>query len=100
MPAKGSPQITVNGSQVSGLASETPRVLFISPFFPNVHAACAQVCFVGIAGKKPEELFGNPAKRDSLGGDDGKACAQVEARLIAKVRNGAHSGAVLMLSAV
>src|SRR2546425_8142330 len=100
MPAERAPQITVNGTEVARLATKTPCVFFIRPFFPDVHASCAQVGFVCVAGKEPKQFFGDPAEGDSLCRDDGKAFAQIEARLIAEMRDCPNAGAVLMLGAV
>src|SRR5438034_10898411 len=75
-------------------------VFFIRPFFPDVHAFCAQVGFVRVARKKPKQFFRDPAEGNSLGRDDGKSFAQIEARLIAEMGNRAHAGTILMLSAV
>src|SRR5438128_6681462 len=75
-------------------------MIFVGPFFPDIHALRAQVRFVGIAGKKPKQFFGNPAEGNSLGRDDWKSLAQIETRLVSKMRDGADAGAVLMLSTV
>src|SRR2546425_501066 len=47
---KRSPEITIHGSQIAGLAPKATRVLFISPFGPDVQAFRAQVSFVRVAG--------------------------------------------------
>ena len=100
MPAEGTLQITVDGTEVAGLAAEAVRVLGVRPFGPDVHAARAQVPFVRVAGEKPEEFLRDPAEGDFLGGDDGETGAQVEARLIAEVRERADARAVEVLRAV
>ena len=85
MPAERAPQVTVNRTEIARLAAESSCVFFIRPFFPDVHAFCAQVGFVCVAGKKPKQFFRDPAERDSLCRDDGKAFAQIEARLITEM---------------
>src|SRR5260370_39761993 len=100
MPTERAPQITVNWAKISRLASKTARVFLICPFFPDVHAFCAQVCLVGVAGKEPKQFFRDPAEGDSLCRNDGKAFAQIEARLITEMRDRTDAGAVLMLGAV
>src|ERR1051326_5609165 len=100
MPAKRPPEVTVNRSEVSLVASEPAGVFYVRPLFPNVHTPRAQVRFVGVTGQKPKQFLGNPAKGNSLGGDDGKAFVQIKARLKTKVRNGADTSAILMFSSV
>src|SRR5437870_1759879 len=100
MTTEGSPEITIDRPEVSWFATKTSRVLCISPLFPNIHARCAQVCFVGVAGKKPEQLFRDPAEWNFLGRNYWKAFAQIKTCLIAEMRDGTDAGAVLMLDAV
>src|SRR2546428_11572088 len=100
MPAERTPQITVNRTKIARLATKAPCVFRVGPFFPDVYAPRAQVRLVRVAGKKPEQLFRNPAERDSLRSDDWKAVSEIEARLKSEVRDRADTGAVLMLSAV
>src|ERR1051326_4428026 len=59
MTAERAPEISVNRAEVAGFAAKATRVLFISPFLPNIHAARAQVRFVRVAGEQPEQLFRN-----------------------------------------
>ena len=100
MSAEGSPEITIDRPEVSRFATKTSRVLCISPLFPNVHARGAQVCFVGVAGQKPEQFFRNPAKGNFLRCNYRKAFAQIKTCLIAEMGDRADTGAVLMLDAV
>lgn len=97
MAAEGTPEVAVDGAEVAGRAFEAARVRFVRPLGPDVHAARAQVSFVGVAGEELEEFFGHPAEGDFLGGDDGEASAQVEARLVAEVRESADARAVAVL---
>src|SRR6266446_10781488 len=99
MPAEGTPQITVNRTEIAGLARETPGVFLVGPLFPDVDAPRAQVCFVRIAGKKPEQLLRDPAEGNLLGRDDRKTLFEIETRLKSEVRNCADPGAVFVLSA-
>src|SRR6266404_2153738 len=100
MPAEGTPQITVNRTEIAGLATKSSRVFLVGPLFPDVDAPRAQVCFVRIAGKKPEQLFRNPAERHLLRCDDRKTFFEIETRLKSEVRNCADPGAVFVLGAV
>src|SRR5207253_10669513 len=54
--AERTPEVAVNWTKISGLATKAPSMFFISPFFPDVHAFCAQVRFVRVAGEKPKQL--------------------------------------------
>ena len=85
--AEGAPEITVNRTEIAGLPVEAPGMFFVGPFGPDVHSLRAQVRFVGVAGKKPEQFFGNPAKGNLLCGYNRKALAQVKSRLITEVRD-------------
>src|SRR5712692_9156530 len=100
MPAEGTPQITVNRAEIAGLATKSSRVFRVGPLFPDVDAPRAQVCFVRIAGKKPEQLLRDPAEGNLLRRDDRKTFFEIETRLKSEVRNCPDTGAVFMLSAV
>src|SRR5258706_539917 len=49
MPAEGTPEVSVHWPKIARLAAKAPRVLCVSPFLPNVDAACAQVRLVRVA---------------------------------------------------
>src|SRR5260370_24373096 len=99
MAAEGTPQITVNRTEIAGLARETPGVFLVGPLFPDVDAPRAQVCFVRIAGKKPEQLLRDPAERHLLRCDDRKTVSEIKSHLKSKLRNCADPGAVFVLTA-
>src|SRR6059058_4965497 len=100
MPAERPPEVTVDRAYVARSTTKAARVFFIRPFFPDIHTFCAQIGFARVAGKKPKQFFRDPAEGDSLCRDDGKAFAQIEARLIPEMRDRTDTRAVLMLSAV
>src|SRR6266436_496913 len=100
VPAEGTPEVTVHGPKIAGLATKTLRVLCVSPFLPDVHAARAQILFVGVTRQKPEQLFRDPAKGNFLRRNNGKALAQIESRLKSEVGNCPDTGAVFMFGAV
>ena len=100
MAAEGTPKVSIHRPEIAGLATETPRVLGIGPFLPNIDPGRPQVGFVGVAGQKPEQLFSNPSERNLLCRDDGKALAQIKARLKSKVRDRADTSPIFVLSAV
>src|SRR5215213_8954943 len=76
--SKRAPEITINWSKIAGSPAELCGVFFVSPLGPDVHAARAQVCFARVAGQKPEQLFGDPAKRNTFRSNDRKPFAQIE----------------------
>src|SRR6266446_2373514 len=84
---------------VSSLDSAESRQgdLRFDPLLPDVHSFGAEIHFVRIAGKKPEQFFGNPTNGNLLCCYNRKAIAQVKPRLITKVRKCPHAGAVVML---
>jgi 1-acyl-sn-glycerol-3-phosphate acyltransferase len=98
VPAERSPQIAIDWTKVAGLAAKTACVFFVGPLFPNIHASGAEVRFIGIAGKKPKQFFGDPAKGNTLGGYDRESGAQVKTSLKTEVRDCTDAGAVLVLS--
>src|SRR5258708_1760449 len=49
MPPEGAPEVSINWPKIPGLSAEAPRVLSISPFLPDVHAAGAQIRLVRVA---------------------------------------------------
>jgi len=100
VPTERTPKITVDWTEVARLATESSGVFFIRPFLPNIDAFCAQVGFVCVAGKKPKQFFRDPAKGNSLCRNNGKAFAQIKARLITEMRDRTDTRAVLMFSAV
>ncbi len=75
MSAKRAPKITINGAEVSCLSTEAARMFVIGPFLPDVNAPGAEISFIRIARQKPEQLFRDPAKGDSLGCHNRKAGA-------------------------
>jgi hypothetical protein len=99
VPAEGPPKISIDGAEVADFPAKAARVLFIRPLFPNIHPAPAQVRFVRITRQKPKQFFGNPAKGHSFGRDNGKAFAQIEARLKSEVRDCTNACAILMFDA-
>lgn len=72
-------------AKIAGFAAEAACVFRVRPLCPDVYAARAQVPLVRVAGEKPEEFLGDPAKGNFLRRDDGETGAQVEARLVAEV---------------
>src|SRR5712692_2590850 len=100
MTAERTPEITVNRTEIAGLATKAPSVFCVGPLFPDVYALRAQVGFVRISGKKPKQLFRDPAERNLFRRDDRKTVSEIEARLKSEVRNRADPGAVFVLSAV
>src|SRR6185295_7601723 len=91
------PEITINWSQISSLPAELPRVIFISPFRPDVDPTRTQISLIGISGKKPEQFLGDPTKRNFLGRNDRKSFAQIESRLITKMGNRSNTGPIRVL---
>src|SRR5713226_2721868 len=100
MATKGTPEIAVNRTEIAGLATKAPRVFFVGPFLPDVHSLRAQVRLVRVAGKKPKQLFRDPAEGNLLCRDDRKTLAQIKSSLKSEMRNRPDAGAVLMLGAV
>src|SRR5215204_2391495 len=99
MTAERAPEVAVDGAEVSFGAAKAARVSEVGPLLPDVHARRAQGRLVGVAGEEPEKLLGYPAEGDALRGDDGEALAQVVARLVAEVRDGADPRPVFVLDA-
>src|SRR6266404_5796685 len=100
MSAEGTPEVPIHRPEIARRATKTLRMLCISPFLPDVYAACAQICLVRVTRKKPEQLFRDPAKGNLLGRDDGKALAQIKSRLKSEVGNRADTCAVFVRCAV
>src|SRR5437899_1610149 len=70
MAAERTPEIAVNRTQIARFTAKAPRVVFISPFSPNVHTLGAQFSFIRIAGKKPEQFFRDPTEWNFLSRND------------------------------
>src|ERR1043166_8985913 len=96
MAAERSPEVTIDGAHVAGFTAKPPRVFGIGPLFPDIHPPGAQVRFVSIAGKKPEQLFRDPTERHAFRRHQGKSFAQIETRLKSEMRDRADARAVLM----
>lgn len=94
--AERAPEVAVDGAEVALLAPEAARVFEVGPLLPDVDAGRAQGALVGVAGEEPAQLLEDPAEGDALGGDDGEALAQVVARLVAEVGDGADARPVVV----
>ena len=85
------PLMAVHGAQVAVL---------VGPFVPDAHTVVVQVLDVGIPRNEPEEFVDNGTEVHFLGGQQGKALAEVEAHLVAEYALGAYAGAVALDDAV
>jgi hypothetical protein len=87
----GAPLVAVDGAEIA---------LLVGPFVPDGDAVVLQVLDVGVAPQEPEQFVDDGLEVDLLGGEQGKALAQVEAHLVAEYREGAGAGAVVLAGAV
>ena len=74
--------------------------VFIGPFVPDRDAVFLQVFDVGVALQKPQQFVDDGAQVAFLGGDEREAFGEVEAHLVAKHREGAGAGTVVLARAV
>jgi hypothetical protein len=75
-------------------------VFLVGPFGPDIDTARSEVSFARVAGKKPEQFFRDPAKRDAFGSDDRKTLTEIESRLKTEMRNGPNARAVAVFDAI
>jgi hypothetical protein len=74
--------------------------LLVRPLVPDGHAVFLEVAGVGFAAQEPQQFVDDRAQVEFLGGQAGKALAQVVARLAAEDRKRAGAGAVRAVFAV
>src|SRR5258705_4013011 len=72
----------------------------IRPFVPDRDAMLAQSGDVGVAAPDTQQLRHHGAHVDLLGGDQREAAGEIEVHLVAKHRQGAGAGAVILAHAL